>query len=130
MSILINIGTVLTGIALISIIIYLMVNKKINESQSFLWLLIGFATIILGIFPGIITIIADKLGIWYAPSLSFFIAIIAILFIVFKNTVIVSIQSSQINELILELTLAKNQITTLEKELKVLKDLQEGAEEY
>lgn len=127
MSILINIGTVLAGISLISIIIYLLVHKKISESQSVLWLLIGFAATIFGIFPRIINIIADKLGIWYPPSLSFLIAIIAILFIVFKNTVIVSIQSDQINELILELTLAKAKIENLEEELKQQK---EGAEDH
>lgn len=127
MSILINIGTVLTGVALISIIIYLMVQKKISESQSILWLLIGTTTIILGIFPGIINIIADKLGVWYPPSISFLIAFIAIIFIVLKNTIIVSIQSDQLNELFLELILAKDKIKQLEKDLKELK---EGAEDH
>lgn len=127
MSILINIGTVLTGVALISIIIYLMVNKKISESQSVLWLLIGLTTIILGIYPKIINIIADKLGVWYPPSLTFLLAFIAILFIVLKNTIIVSIQSDQINELFLELILAKDQIKDLEKELNSMK---EGDEDH
>lgn len=127
MSILINITTVLTGIALISIIIYLMVQKKISESQSILWLLIGVATIILGLFPEIITIVADKLGVWYPPSISFLIALIAILFIVLKNTIIVSIQSDQLNELLLELILAKDKIKKLEEDLK---SLEEGADDY
>lgn len=127
MSILINITTVLTGIALISIIIYLMVQKKISESHSILWLLIGVATIILGLFPEIIIIVADKLGVWYPPSISFLIAFIAIIFIVLKNTIIVSIQSDQLNELFLELILAKDKIKQLEKDLKELK---EGAEDH
>lgn len=127
MSILINIGTVFTGIALISMIIYLLVNKKISESQSILWLLIGLATIILGLFPRIVNIVADKLGVWYPPTITFFVGYIAILFIVFKNTIIVSIQSNQINELFLELILAKDKIKKLENELQSNK---KGAEDH
>lgn len=125
MSILINIGTILTGLFLIGLIIYLMVNKKLNESQSILWLLIGLITIFLGIFPEIITVIADKLGVWYPPTISILVAYIAILFITLKNTVLASIHSDQLNELFLELALAKDQIQKLEKEVK---DLKEGVD--
>lgn len=121
MSILINIGTILTGIFLNSIILYLMVNKKISESQSVLWLLIGLVTIILGFFPRIINIIADMLGVWYPPTISFLVAYIAMLFIVLKNTVMASIHSDQLNEVILELVLAKEKIEKLERELTSIK---------
>ena len=120
MSILINIGTVLTGVILIGLIIYLMVNKKMTESQSVLWILIGVATIILGIFPSIINFVADKLGIWYAPSITFLIAYIGLLFIVLKNTVITSIQSNQINELFMEVTLLNKENEKLKKQLAAI----------
>lgn len=121
MSILINIGTILTGVALMSTIIYLMVNKKIGESQAVLWLIIGLVTIILGFFPSIINKIAERLGVWYPPSVTFLVAYIGLLFIVLKNTVTGSIHSDQLNELILELVLAKEKIKKLEKELEYFK---------
>ena len=128
MSILINIGTILTGLALIVIIIYLMVHKKINESQSLLWLFIGLITVVLGFFPEIINFIADKLGVWYPPTIAFLIAYIGLLFVVLKNTVMVSIHSDQLNELLIELALAKDRIDELEKELKKLKTGGDGDE--
>lgn len=121
MSILINLATVLVGIILIGLVFYLMVNKKMTESQSVLWILIGIATIILGIFPGIINIVAKRFGIWYAPSISFLIAYIGLLFIVFKNTVLISIHSNQINELFMEVTLLNHENEKLKKELTAIR---------
>lgn len=122
MSILINIGAVLTGVALITIIISLMVQRKINASESVLWLLIGFFTIVLGFFPRIINLIADRLGVWYPPTITFFVAYIGLLFIVFKNSVTASIHRDQLNELLLELILAKDKIKKLEQEVEELKE--------
>lgn len=121
MSILVNLGTILVGLILIGLVIYLMVNKKMTESQSVLWILIGIATIILGIFPTIINFVADKIGIWYAPSISFLIAYIGLLFIVFKNTVLISIQSNQINELFMEVILINKENEKLKEELADMK---------
>ena len=79
MSILINIATVFIGLSLMAIIVFLLVNKKMSESQSVLWFLIGLITIVLGLFPDIIPFVADKLGIWYPPTLSFLIAFLGLL---------------------------------------------------
>lgn len=120
MSILINIGTISTGLILIGLIIYLMVNKKMTESQSILWIVIGLVTIILGIFPGIIKLVANKLGIWYAPSITFLIAYIGLLFIVLKNTVMISVQTNQINELLMEVTLLNKENEKIKETLDTL----------
>lgn len=121
MSILINILAVLTGIILIGIIFNLMVEKKLSEAQSVLWILIGVLTIVLGLFPKIIKTVADALGIWYAPSLGFLAAYMGLLFIVLKNTVIISIQSDQINELFMEVILIKKENEILRKKLDLTK---------
>lgn len=122
MSILINIGTSLTGFALIAIIFYLMVNKKMSEAQSVLWIIIGVVTIIIGIFPSVISFVANKLGVWYAPSITFLVAYIGLLFIVLKNTVIISIQSNQINEIFMSVILLKRENEELKQELKSIKE--------
>lgn len=122
MSILINLATVFTGIILIGIIFKLMVEKKMSEAQSVLWLLIGSLSIVLGLFPGIINILADRLGIWYAPSLTFLIAYVGLLFIVLKMTVMTSIQSNQINELFMEVILIKKENERLKEEIDHVKE--------
>lgn len=122
MSILINIITIGTGIFLIGLIIYLMVNKKMTESQSVLWIVIGIVTVIIGIFPTIINYLANKLGVWYAPSISFLIAYIGLLFVVLKNTVITSIHSNQINELLINIVLVNKENEKLREKLESMKE--------
>jgi len=119
MSILVNIFTIVTGIILILYVIKLMVNRKMTESQSVLWLIIGVAAIILGFFPSIITFIANLLGIWYPPTIVFLIAYIGLLFIVFKNTTAISIQSNQISELFMQIALLSMENEKLKEELEL-----------
>lgn len=119
MSIWVNIFTVVSGLVLILYIVKSMVNKRMTESQSVLWLLIGAAEIILGIFPSIITFIANFLGIWYPPSIMFLIAYIGLLFIVLKNTTTISIQSNEISELYMQIALLNMENERLRKEMKL-----------
>lgn len=120
MSILINITAIITGIVLIGTIFNLMVNRKMTEAQSVLWIVMGITAIALGICPRLINIIADKLGVWYAPSLAFLIAYLTLLFIVLKTTVITSVQNNQINELFMEIVLIKKENEDLKKQLRSL----------
>ena len=126
MSILVNLAAVLTGVVLIVIIFNLMVNKKMSEAQSVLWLLIGLVTIFIGLFPRIINIMADIFGVWYAPSLTFVIAYVGLLFIVLKTTVITSVQSNQINELFMKVVLIKEENEKLQEEIEAIKEKKEG----
>lgn len=119
MSIWVNVFTVVSGLVLILYIVNSMVNKRMTESQSVLWLLIGAAEIILGIFPSIITFIANFLGIWYPPSIMFLIAYIGLLFIVLKNTTTISIQSNEISELYMQIALLNMENERLRKEMKL-----------
>ena len=118
MSFLVNIISILTGIILIIYVIRLMVNRKMTEPQSVLWLIIGAAAIVLGIFPSIINFIADLLGIWYPPAIAFLIGYIGLLFIVLQNTTVISVQSNQINELYMQIALLNMENEKLQEELK------------
>lgn len=118
MSILINIGAIAAGAFLLTIVFRLMINKKMKESESILWLLIALVLIIIGIFPPVIPYIAEKLGIWYPPAILFIIAFIGILFIVFKNTITISIQANKLNELSIQVALLSNENKELRGKLK------------
>ena len=85
-----------------------------SESQSVLWMVIGVAAIILGVFPDLIPMIADWLGVWYAPSVLLLFVSIGLLLIVFYNSVVASRHSNELNELALQISLLKEE----NKELK------------
>lgn len=122
MSILVNIVTILTGLILIIYVIKLIVDRKMTESQSVLWLIIGLAAVILGIFPSIISFIGNLLGIWYPPAIAFLIAYIGLLFIVLQNTTVLSIQSNQISELFMQIALLNMENEKLREELKLKRE--------
>ncbi len=121
MSIWVNVGSIVVGVTLIIYILMQIVNRKMTESQSVLWLFMGGIAIILGFFPGIINWVAKKLGIWYPPSIFLLFLVIGILFIVLKNTIVTSVQNNQLNELFIQVALLKRDNQELRAELNALK---------
>ena len=118
MNILVNIGTVLVGLFLIAIVIKLNVEKRMSESQSVLWLVIGAVAIILGIFPHLIPMIANALGIWYAPSILLLVVSIGLILIAFFNSIVVSKNTSEIHELAIQIALLKEENKELKRKLE------------
>ncbi|WZL80969.1 DUF2304 domain-containing protein [Vallitaleaceae bacterium 9-2] len=121
MSIWVNVGSIVVGVTLIIYILMQIVNRKMTESQSVLWLFMGGIAIILGFFPGIINWVAKQLGIWYPPSIFLLFLVIGILFIVLKNTIVTSVQNNQLNELFIQVALLKRDNQELRAELNALK---------
>lgn len=118
MSILVNIATIIVGIGLILYVIGLIVKKRMSESQSVLWIGIGIAAVILGIFPTLIPWIADMLGIWYAPSVLLLVATMGLLLIVFRNSIVASEHADEIHELTIQIALLKDENEALKAKLE------------
>ena len=107
MSIYVNIASIAIGIIIIAVIFQNMIRKKINEYQALFWLLIGAAGIILGIFPGLLSWIAEKVGIWYPPAILFAVAFAGLVLIAFYHTITISVMNSKIHELAMQVALLK-----------------------
>lgn len=116
-SLLVNIGTVFFGILLVTLVISLIVKKKMSESQAVLWICIGVVAVILGIFPGLIPLIAELLGIWYAPSILLLVACIGLLLITFRNSVVLSEHTDELHELAITIALLKDENEELKRRL-------------
>ncbi|WKY48296.1 DUF2304 domain-containing protein [Eubacteriaceae bacterium ES3] len=121
MSIFVNIGTVLVGIIVIIIVFRLMIEKKMSESQSVLWIAIGLIAIVLGVFPSVIPMIAAKLGIWYPPAVLLLVVSIGLLLIVFRNSIVASIHSDELHELAIQIALLKDENKELKMQLSEIK---------
>lgn len=65
------------GFALIvlAIIITLLVRRQLREKYALLWLVIGFATLALAIFPGMLSWLADLFGVAVPSNLLFALAL-------------------------------------------------------
>lgn len=109
MSIYINLASILVGLFIIVVTFKNMIQKKITEGQSIIWLLIGLGVIVLGIFPPLLKIISNALGIWYAPAILFAVAFVGLLLIVYHHTITISILNNKIQELSLQVALLKQE---------------------
>lgn len=112
---------IISGLCLVGVILSLLVNKKLNESNAVLWLYIGVVIILAGLFPKAVVKLSDIFYITYPPALIFTAAIIILLFIVLKNTIDISLLSARMQETATETSILKHEIDELKKELDQLR---------
>ena len=95
-------------------IIQLVKKSKLDEKYSVLW--IFFSIIILGIsiYPQIIIKIANKLGVYYPPSLMFLIALLVIVTCIIHILITITKQNKTIVKLNQELNILINRVNKLE----------------
>lgn len=83
-----------TGIVLLKV-----KKKRFFEKDSFMWLVGCFIMLILALFPTINIHIANFIGIEYAPSLVFLVAIIFVMYLLFKYSQEISRLKEETKEL-------------------------------
>jgi hypothetical protein len=89
----------LLGVIFIISVVYLLVNRRINERNSFLWLAGSLGILVLAAIPDILEIMADLTGVDYPPTLLFLLSILVILFILLYQSVQISILQDKCREL-------------------------------
>ena len=88
-------------------ILNLVKKNKIDEKYSILWILLSFIILFVSIFPGIINIFAEKLGVYYPPSLLFLVGILIIGAYIVHITISITKQNKMIVKLTQELAILK-----------------------
>ncbi len=104
------------------LILYIYHNVKKNlmsQDESILWMLGALFILILGIWPGLVGVLASCVGIDYAPSLLFLLACIFLLIFVFRNSQQLSILREKNKELIQNVALLEKRIRDLEVHNKI-----------
>lgn len=96
-------------------------KKKLTIDSSILWIIAAVLILILGIFPNIIIWLSNLVGISYAPSLLFLLAISFLLLIILNNSLILSELKEKTKELIQVNALLEARVRETEKELSELK---------
>lgn len=93
-----------------------MIRKKdFSEKESVFWFFGALITLVFAIFPQLLIAAADLLGVDYAPSLLFLIAIFFLLLINFRNTRKIVKQSEKITELAQQCSILKHEIHEIEE---------------
>jgi len=89
------------------------IQQKMVERESVLWLIATVLMVVISIWPNLLQNIASLLGFVYAPALLFLIAILALTYIVFRQSIAISQLNAKVRELaqrnaIIEYTIDKN----------------------
>ena len=101
---------IILGALLIIYILYIVVENKFNVVESVFWILGAIVILILSIFPQIIIVMADWLGIEYPPSLLFLLVAVFLIIINFRNSNKIAKQNEIIMFLGQEIAILKEKI--------------------
>ena len=126
MSINLSLFAMFLGVLIFSISIIMLVNRRLNESNSILWLLFGVMSLLVGCFPDILTLMAGWLMIDYPPALLFLIAIVIMMLMVFKQSTDISEMQAKINELATLLSIMSEENIQYKKVIKSVGEKTEG----
>lgn len=61
----------LCAVPVFALIVHMVRHRRLRAKYSVLWLSVGFALLMLAAAPGLLTWLADLLGVYYEPSLLF-----------------------------------------------------------
>ena len=90
---------IMLGIIFLAAVISLLVIKRINERNSFLWLIGALAILLLSFMPDILERMARATGADYPPTLLFLLSILVILFILLYQSIQISLLQEKCREL-------------------------------
>lgn len=109
-------------IAIISALVFMffifrLISKgRLREEYSFIWIICTVLLLVFSVWRNGLDVIANLMGIFYAPSLIFMGAIFAIVIFLVHLSVVNSKQHKQIKDLSQEMALLKEKLEKKEKE--------------
>ena len=101
---------IIFSIIFVLFILNLVRKNKLDEKYSILWILFSFIILIVSIFPGIVTKVAQIFDIYYPPSLLFLISIVIAGSYIVHITMVITKQNKMIVKLTQELAILKEKI--------------------
>lgn len=100
----------LVSIAALYFIFKLIANGVLQLKYSILWLVIGMVFTIMAIFPKILDVISEALGVVTPVNALFLIGYIFLIALIFSLTMAVSKYSDKVRELVQQIALLKKEI--------------------
>tara|TARA_B100000965_G_C19409487_1_gene677004 strand:- start:76 stop:423 length:348 start_codon:yes stop_codon:yes gene_type:complete len=96
------------GIAIILLILVFVRKKYLEQLYSLIWILIGCFFIIISLFPGVVNLISNLLGIDFSPIGVVVVSIFGLGAILLHLSTILTIHNKKIREFEKKLALMKN----------------------
>ena len=103
----ITIIAIAVGAILLIMVGLSMKKKQISDYQGILWIITAILIIIFGSYPGLLGMLANLLGVWWAPAVLLFADAVLIGFICFIHSKEISVLKAQITELSEQVSILK-----------------------
>ena len=100
--------SILFSLVFVWFVLSLVRRRKLREQYSLMWILLGFVIVLVSLNSGLLNKIATWLGIYYAPSLLFLIALLFCFAYMLHLTLVVSKLSDRVVRLTQELAIYQN----------------------
>ena len=110
----VSIVAAVAALLLLFVIFELIRSRRLQERYAMLWLLTGIVILILGLWRGLLSTIADSVGIAYPPSALFVLAAFFILLLLLHYSTVISTLADQNRILAQRLALLESQMRSQE----------------
>ncbi|WP_256992408.1 DUF2304 domain-containing protein [Paenibacillus sp. XY044] len=107
------------SLAFAGTILYLIRKRRLREQYALLWLLMSVIMMALSLFPSLLDEVAQRIHIYYPPSLLYLLSVVAVLFILLHLTMAVSSLMHRVIVLTQALGLQEERIQKLEAQAAV-----------
>jgi len=115
----------LVALAIIGIVV-LVRRRHLKAKYSLLWLSLGAVMVVIAAVPGLLDWTAERLGIWYQPTLLILLGLALLLLIVVHFSYELTRSENRTRELAEQLTLLRLRVTELQQSVDAATDGKTG----
>jgi len=112
---------ILVALAIVGIIV-LVRRRHLKAKYSLLWLSLGAVMVVIAAVPGLLDWTAERLGIWYQPTLLILLGLALLLLIVVHFSYELTRSENRTRELAEQLALLRLRVTELEQSVDKLEN--------
>jgi hypothetical protein len=105
-----TVGALVLALVIVLVILDLLRRKKIREKYAALWLIVGAATLILGLAPQLLDVAADLAGVSVPSNLLFALGILFVLGVLLHLTFEISSLEDETRTLAEEVAILRSQV--------------------
>lgn len=124
MQIRVQILSVCVGLALLAVLFQLIRKNRLEEKYALLWVASAIILILFSVWRNLLEKLANLVGIYYAPSALFLIALFCGVIIALHFSVVISTLTRQTKTLAQEVALLRQEIEVLQDQKKKAKRIQ------
>lgn len=104
------------ALAVLAIILILLLRRKLREKYAVLWLIIGLATLLLAVFPGMLVWLAGALGVQVASNLLFAMSLALLIGVTLHLSWELSTSEEEVRRVAEDIAILRAEVETLRSE--------------